>query len=131
MTDRPNVGVVPLEVPMSYDKLNLIRALTSKTGAVRAEGQVIHRDRGRRSARQGGQALRPHHHDLHNFPGACSGPVDGKPYSLIDVRIMPRSVAGWCDGGAETSSRGLRRVKSQYAKPSPETAPRKLRASFC
>jgi len=110
MTDRPNVGVVPLEVPMSYDKLNLIRALTSKTGAVRAEDQVIHRGR---------------------TVSACSGPVDGKPYSLIDVRIMPRSVAGWCDGGAETSSRGLRRVKSQYAKPSPETAPRKLRASFC
>ena len=95
-------------------KLNLVHALTSRIGTVRAERRVIHRHsryRGRRPSRQGGQTLRPRHHDLPDFSGAY--PCVETRYSLIEVRIMPRSAAGRCAEGAETSSRGLRRVKSQ------------------
>ena len=55
-------------------KFNLVRPLTKDTGPVRAEGRIMHR--GRTVATSEGdlkdaarQALRPRHHDLHDFSG--------------------------------------------------------------
>jgi hypothetical protein len=54
-------------------------------------------------------------------------------YWSIEVRNVSQSTRGRCRPGRfpEISSFGLRRVKSQYAKPSPAIDPRKLRASVC
>ena len=70
-------GYTTLEV-----KVNLVRAITAKTGTIRATGKVIHfggktataegAARGRR-----GQALRPRHHHLHH-PGAERLPLPAR-----------------------------------------------------
>jgi hypothetical protein len=69
-------------------KLNFVRALTKDTGPVRAEGRIIHhgRDLGRRPQGSRGQALRPRHHDLHDFSGASMIPKSGNRFS---DQIMP------------------------------------------